>query len=73
MDSVHGEKGEKIMGWRDKPITDKQRAVIEDIMEYCSYNPPKFNGTTRGEASDYIDKWGKLTYNEDPNGFGFGY
>ena len=59
--------------WRNKSITDKQKEFIRTIEEYCAYSPPKFTGTTRGEASDYIDKWGKLTAFEDPNGFGFGY
>lgn len=66
-------KGEKMSDWRDKPITDKQKEFIRTIEEYCAYFPPKFTGTTRGEASDYIDRWGKLTTLEDPNGFGFGY
>ena len=53
------------MSWRDKPITDKQMNLIECIMEFSYFDPPKFIGTTRDEASDYIDKYAKLAF-EDP-------
>lgn len=48
------------MTWRDDPITDKQAKFIEVIQEYSYYNPPRFTGTTKGEAADYIGKYGKL-------------
>lgn len=60
------------MDWRDKPITDKQKELINDMMEFTAYPIPKFNGTTRGEAADYIDKYGKLAH-EDVNSPMFGY
>ena len=60
------------MNWRDKPITDKQRECIESMQEFSPYDLPAFTGTTRGEASDYIDKWGKLGH-EDVNSPTFGY
>lgn len=53
------------MNWRDKEITEKQMNLIEYIMEFSYFNPPKFVGTTRGEASDYINKYAKLAF-EDP-------
>ena len=61
------------MNWRDLPITENQRDFIADIMEFSAYHPPRFNGTTRGEASDYIDAHRKEITENDPNGFGFGY
>ena len=45
---------------------------IADIMEFSAYNPPKFVGKTRGEAADYIDRYGKLA-GEDVNSRVFGY
>ena len=53
------------MNWRDKEITEKQMNLIECIMEFSYFSPPKFVGTTRGEASDYINKHVKLAF-EDP-------
>ena len=60
------------MNWSDKPITDKQMELINDMMEFTAYPIPKFTGTTRGEAADYIDKYGKLAH-EDVNSPMFGY
>ena len=54
------------MNWRDKEPTEKQLKEIEYIQEFSDYRPPLFKGTTRGEASDYIDKHGKLAH-EDIN------
>jgi hypothetical protein len=42
--------------WRDKPATEKQLGYIEFIQEFA-YSAPRFDGTTRGEASDYINKY----------------
>ena len=43
-------------GWRDKPATERQLDYIEFIQEFaCS--APEFDGITRGEASEYIDKY----------------
>lgn len=58
--------------WRSKPITDKQKECIEAMMEFSAYPIPKFEGTTRGEAADYIDKFGKFAH-EDVNSKMFGY
>lgn len=60
------------MSWRDKPITEKQKDCIAEMQEFSHYPIPLFTGTTRGEASDYIDKYGELAY-EDINSPMFGY
>ena len=60
------------MNWRDKPITDKQMELINDMMEFTAYPIPKFVGITRGEAADYIDEYGELAH-EDVNSTTFGY
>ena len=46
--------GEK-MNWRDKQPTEKQIELIKEMHSYCRI--PDFEGKTRGEASDYIDKY----------------
>lgn len=46
--------------WRLRPITDKQKKYIAEMQIYSPYSLPKFEGKTRGEASDYIYKYGKL-------------
>lgn len=46
------------MAWNDAP-TDRQLAWIEDIEDY-SAQIPKFSGSTRKDAADYIDRYGKL-------------
>ena len=43
--------------WRDDPVTEKQMNMIEDIYDHCEWPIPAFKGTTKGEASDYIDRW----------------
>lgn len=43
--------------WRNDPITEKQQQLIDDMQEFSEYPLPKFSGTTKGEACDYIDKW----------------
>ena len=58
--------------WRDDPITDKQKQCIEDMQEFSYYPIPRFTGTTKGEAADYINEYGKLAH-EDVNGKMFGY
>ena len=58
--------------WRSKEITEKQKLLIRDMQEFSAYPLPKFEGKTRGEASDYIDKWGRLAH-EDVSSSKFGY
>lgn len=45
------------MSWRNDPITEKQEIMIakieEDAMMNYAFIPP-FNGTTKGDACDYI-------------------
>lgn len=58
--------------WRDLPMTKKQRICIEDMMEFSQFSIPAFRGSTRGEASDYIDKYKDLAFT-DVNSPMFGY
>ena len=60
------------MNWRDKEPTEKQLQFIADIQEFSPYSSPLFTGKTRGEASDYIDKYGKDAH-DDPNSKTYGY
>lgn len=60
------------MNWRDKEPTISQIACIMEMQEFSIYPLPVFEGKTRGEAADYIDKWGKLAH-EDVNSPMFGY
>ncbi len=48
--------------WREDKITDKQKKMIKDMNEFSPYPLPEFKGTTKGEASDYIDKYIKLAH-----------
>lgn len=57
--------------WRKQFITEKQKELISDMMEFSYYPLPEFKGTTRGEASDYIDKYGKIAH-ENVNSPKFG-
>ena len=45
------------MSWRDDKPTYKQLNMIKDLQDEFG---EEFNGTTKGEASDYIDKWMKV-------------
>lgn len=45
--------------WRDDPITDGQKKLIEEIRK--KYNAPEFTGTTKGDANTYIKKYNKVT------------
>ena len=60
------------MSWREDKITEKQKQLIEEMQEFSDYSLPEFKGTTKGEASDYIDKWSKLAH-ENVNSPMFGY
>ena len=46
--------------WRSDPVTEKQMEFIECAMEFSPYPLPAFKGTTKGEASDWIDQYGKI-------------
>lgn len=41
--------------WRSEPITEKQKNLIHEMNECSEFPMPKFNGKTKGEASDYIN------------------
>lgn len=45
------------MNWRSDKPTYKQLNLIKDIEDEFG---EMFNGTTKGEAADYIDKWLKV-------------
>lgn len=48
--------------WRNDKVTEKQLAYIMEMHEFSFYPLPAFRGTTKGEASDYIDKYSKLAH-----------
>ena len=48
--------------WRKDEITEKQKSYIADMQEFSEYPLPVFNGTTKGEAADYINKYTKLAH-----------
>lgn len=50
------------MSWRSEKATDKQLRYIAEMQEFSEHELPKFTGTTKGEASDYINKWNKLAH-----------
>lgn len=51
--------------WRDKLPTEKQIRLIRDIEEFAERNVPHFDGTTRGDASDWIAKYGDMAHESD--------
>ena len=55
-------EGEIMGNWRMLPPTPKQLALIAEMQEFSEYPLPFFEGKTRGEASDYIDKWIKTAH-----------
>ena len=55
-----GEMG--MSNWRDDPATEKQLAYIMEMYEFSEYPIPPFVGKTKGEASDYIDKYAKRAH-----------
>ncbi len=50
------------MNWRDKEITEKQKRCIMAMIEFSQYPLPAFKGKTRGEASNYINKYNKIAH-----------
>ena len=49
-------------GWRSDRATEKQLAYIAEMNEFSEFPLPKFTGTTKGEAADYINKWSKRAH-----------
>ena len=61
------------MSWRDDAPTEKQLTFIEAIYKTINQGLsiekiPKFKGTTKGEACDYISKYKEL-YDDEPQLF----
>lgn len=48
--------------WRNDPITKKQKIYIEEMQEFSEFPLPAFAGKTKGEASDYINKYVKIAH-----------
>lgn len=48
--------------WADCPVSEAQLNYIREMQEMSEYPLPPFTGKTRGEASDYIDKWHRLAH-----------
>ena len=44
------------MTWRNDPMTEKQKTLISELQEMSEFPLPKFTGTTKGEASDWLDE-----------------
>lgn len=51
-----------MISWRDKEPTQKQLDLIAEMQEFSEYPLPSFTGSTRGDASDYIQKYGELAH-----------
>ena len=48
--------------WMYEPATAKQLAYIQEMQEFSPYPLPSFDGTTKGEAAAYIDRWSKMAH-----------
>ena len=48
--------------WRNDLATEKQLAYIREMQEFSDFPLPRFTGSTKGEASDYIDEWSRLAH-----------
>ena len=48
--------------WRNDPVTEKQLAYIQEMHDFSDFPIPVFTGTTKGEASDFIDRWSKVAH-----------
>ncbi len=44
------------MNCRKEPITEKQKKLIAEMCEMSEFPLEPFKGTTKGEASDWIDR-----------------
>ena len=54
------------MNWRNDKPTCKQLNLIKKLEDEFG---EKFTGTTKGEASDYINKWTKVIEKESVDRF----
>ena len=48
--------------WRSDPATEKQLAYIQEMQDFSDFHIPQFTGSTKGEASDYIDRWSETAH-----------
>ena len=50
------------MGWREEKPTQRQIDCIKEMLEFSEYPIPYIDvkAMTKGEASDYIDAYGKI-------------
>ena len=53
------------MSWQEEPITKRQKFFVDRIWIDGMMNGapiPRFNGTTKGEASEYINMYRKQSH-----------
>lgn len=50
--------------WQDEPITEKQRQYIAEMEEFSIFGLPHFEGKTKGDAAEYIDKYRELAHKD---------
>ena len=73
--AVNGWIGVSMNNWRNDLPTEEQIVYIKEMQEFSEFPLPKFEGKTKGEASDYIDKWIKTAhykFDYDSHGDNFG-
>ena len=51
-----------IKEYLNQPVTKRQLSYIQDMIEFSPYPIPYFEGTTRLEATEYINKWSALAH-----------
>ena len=59
--------------WRSDPVTQNQLNLIKEMWEFSPYPLPEFEGTTKGEAKDYISKYWQMAHESTwgmENGYG---
>lgn len=50
--------------WRSEKATEKQLKYIAEMREMSEIDLPEFEGETKGEAADYIDKFWKFAHED---------
>ena len=51
-----------IKEYLNKPVTKRQLSYIENMRDFSPYPLLDFVGTTRLEATEYINKWSALAH-----------
>lgn len=46
----------------NEPVTKRQKAYIANMMEFSDFPLPRFTGTTKKEASEYISRYNKMAH-----------